>query len=92
LFIENIESLLKILKSEKKITLYTKNSKTISHFLEYNGIENASIHSTSLTLLKSFSSPQEIIICDDNLSKIFVKKRLKRSLSENIDLLLQIKP
>jgi hypothetical protein len=32
-----------------------------------------------------------IVICDDNISRIFVKRRVKRSLSENLDLALQIK-
>jgi hypothetical protein len=32
-----------------------------------------------------------LVICDDNISRIFVKKRIKKSLSENLDLLLQIK-
>lgn len=92
LFIDSLENLIKTIKSGKKITIYTKNEKTISTFLEYNNLENVTIHKTELTLLKSFQSEKEIIICDDNLSKIFVKKRVKKSFSENIDLLLQIKP
>lgn len=92
LFIDNLENLIKILKSDKKIIIYTKNEKTISTFLEYNNISWVTIHKTNLTLLKSFQSKNEIVIADDNLSKIFVKKRVKKSLSKNIDLLLQIKP
>lgn len=92
LFIDNLENLIKILKENKKVKIYTKNEKTIQTFLEYNNIENIEIHKTDLTILKSFKSKNEVVICDDNLSKIFVKKRVKKSLSENIDLLLQIKP
>lgn len=92
LFIDNLENLVKVLKSEKKVKIYTKNERTIQTFLEYNNIENIEIHKTDLTILKSFKSSKEIVICDDNLSKIFVKKRVKKSLSENIHLLLQIKP
>ncbi len=92
LFIDNLENLVKVLKSEKKVKIYTKNERTIQTFLEYNNIENIEIYKTDLTILKSFKSSKEIIICDDNLSKIFVKKRVKKSLSENIDLLLHIKP
>lgn len=92
LFIDNLENLIKILKENKKVKIYTKNERTIQTFLEYNNISNIEIHKTDLTILKSFKSSKEIIICDDNLSKIFVKKRVKKSLSENIDLLLQIKP
>ncbi|MDD5769341.1 MAG: CarD family transcriptional regulator [Candidatus Gracilibacteria bacterium] len=92
LFIDNIENLIKLLKSDKKISIYTKNEKTILKFLEYNNISNILVYKTDLTILKSFKSSNEIVICDDNLSKIFVKKRVKKSLSENLDLLLQIKP
>jgi len=60
--------------------------------LKYNNILNIEIYKTDLTILKSFKSKNEVIICDDNLSKIFIKKRVKKSLSKDIDLLLQIKP
>ncbi len=33
-----------------------------------------------------------IVICDDNISRIFIKKRIKRSLSKNLDLMMQISP
>ena len=33
-----------------------------------------------------------VFICDDNISRIFIKKRRKRSISKEMDLLLQIKP
>ncbi len=32
-----------------------------------------------------------IIICDDNISRIFIKKRLKKSIVKELDLLMQIK-
>lgn len=92
LFIDNLENLVKILHTDKKVTIYTKNERSIATFLEYNNISGIEIIKTDLTILKSFKSPREIVICDDNLSKIFVKKRVKKSLSENLDLLLQIKP
>lgn len=31
-------------------------------------------------------------ICDDNISRIFIKRRTKKSFAKNLDLLLQIKP
>jgi len=34
----------------------------------------------------------EMYICDDNIARIFVKKRVKKSMSKKLDLLLQIKP
>jgi transcription-repair coupling factor len=33
----------------------------------------------------------EVFICDDNIGRLFIKKRVKRSLSKNLNLLLQIK-
>ncbi len=102
LFIDNLENLIKILKSDTKVVIYTKNKTPLETFLEYNNIENIEIHTTDLNILKSFkkintlwgnSQKQQLyVICDDNLSKIFVKKRVKKSLSQNLDLLLQIKP
>lgn len=93
LFVENIENLKKLLENKsisKKI--YTKNPKNIQNFLEYNNLENIKISENKLTFLKSYKNLEEVVICDDILSKIFVKKRVKKSVSENLDLLLQIKP
>lgn len=90
LFLNNIEDFIKILKGSKKISIYTKNIKNIKNFLEYNNLD-ALVFETNLNILKSFETPKEIYICDDNLFKIFTKKRLKKSLSQNIDLLLSIK-
>lgn len=92
IFIDSLENLIKILQNDKKMSIYTKNDSTLETFLEYNNIQNISLHKTQLNILKSFQSSTEIVICDDNLSKIFVKKRVKKSLSQNLDLLLQIKP
>jgi hypothetical protein len=56
-----------------------------------NNLENIEIYETTLINLKSFRTQKSIIITDDNLSRIFIKKRIKRSLSKNLDLLMQIK-
>lgn len=91
-YIENVDNLVKTLKQDKNIQVYTKNVKQIENFIIYNNLENIKVHKTELNILKSYLDEKNIIICDDILSKIFVKKRLKRSISENLDLLLQIKP
>lgn len=91
IFIDSLELLIKKLKESKEKIIYSKNQNTIQSFLEYNSILNVKVIPTKLTLLKSFQTEKQIVICDDILSKIFVKKRIKKSLSENIDLLLQIK-
>jgi hypothetical protein len=72
--------------------IYTKNLNNIENFLEYNNILDIEVLENKLTFLKSYKNPKNLVICDDILSKIFVKKRVKKSVSENIDLLLQIKP
>jgi hypothetical protein len=85
--------------------IITKNTKIINNYLNLNNLEDVVVLETSLNNLKSFKvtripnpSPdrreenrENIVICDDNISRIFVKKRIKRSLSENLDLALQIK-
>ena len=94
LFLEKIEDLKNLLidnNFNKKIII-TKNKSTIQNFIEYNNILNIEIIETSLNNLKSFKNEQIIVICDDNISRIFIKKRIKRSISKKLDLLLQIKP
>lgn len=91
LFIDNINNLTKLFSKNKTIFVFTKNPKTINNFLEYNNLSVKNIFQTSLNFLKSYENQKEIIICDDIISKVFIKKRIKRSLSENIDLMLQIK-
>jgi transcription-repair coupling factor (superfamily II helicase) len=53
---------------------------------------NIEIIEAKLTVLKSYQTYNSCVICDDNISRIFVKKRVKRNMSKKLDLLLQIKP
>lgn len=94
IFIDNITELTKILKdnNNKEVFIFTKNTKTINDFLEYNNIKVKHIEKTWLNFLKSYNNKKEIVICDDIISKVFIKKRIKRNISENIDLMIQIKP
>ena len=91
LIINNIESFKDILNDSKNKIVITKNPKLINNFVELNNIDWTKILETSSNKLKSFSFEKGIVICDDNISRIFVKKRVKRTLSESMDLLLQIK-
>lgn len=104
LFLENIDDL-KNLLDEKWIRKYifTKNKNTIKNFLDLNNLHWVEVYETNLNNLKSFRISPEyssgwtkpvgtIVITDDNISRIFVKKRIKRSLSKNLDLMMQIKP
>ncbi len=93
IFIENLKQLEeKIVSKEKKTIFYTKSPKVLQNFLTQNNFyENIEVIQTHLVILKSYQTPQVQIICDDNLSKIFIKKRKRKSVSENVDLLLHIK-
>ncbi len=93
IYIENLEKFTEILKEKKKkLIIYTKNKKTLKNFLDYNNIVWIEIIETNMNNLKSFENDKEIIICDDNISRIFIKKRLKKSIIKELDLLMQIKP
>jgi len=91
--IENLEQLKEFLiwKAWKKI-IYIKNEKIIQEFLDYNNIPNIEVRThTSGHHIKSFMSPSLTILCDDILQKLFIKRRVKRKLTEDIDLLLKVK-
>lgn len=91
-FIDTLEKLTHTLAQIKNGTIYTKHPQTLWNYLEYNLLWHIKVFPTSLNILKSFQSPDKLIICDDILSKIFVKKRVKKKISQDIDLMLQITP
>lgn len=92
LHITTLKELIDLLSDTKKTCeIYTKNIKSINNFLEYNQLHHIKVFESKLNFIKSFHSHQKYVICDDILSKIFIKKRLKKSLNKDIDLLLQIK-
>ena len=93
LYIEKIEDF-KILLESKWIKKYifTKNRNTINNFLNLNNLSGIEIIETNLLNLKSFKTAREYVITDDNISRIFVKKRIKRSMAKNLDLMMQISP
>ena len=93
LFLNDLDDFKKVLEDKiyKKKYIISKNDQTIKNFLEYNNIKNTKLIPTKLNSIKSFVFDDNLFIWDDNISKIFVKKRVKRSLSKNLDLLLQIK-
>ena len=92
IFVDTIDEFQKILSQNKSVKVYTKNPKAIKNFVDYNSIENIETFETKLSNLKSFQTQTEIYVCDDNIARIFVKKRVKKSMSKKLDLLLQIKP
>ncbi|MCD5375157.1 DEAD/DEAH box helicase, partial [Candidatus Gracilibacteria bacterium] len=89
--------LLKSTLGDKNMTveIYTRHNNMIERFLVENNFAHTKLHGISTHLLSSFSYPEEknkrkVVICDDILGKIFIKKRVKKKLSADIDLLLKI--
>ncbi|PZM85686.1 hypothetical protein DLH72_01735 [Candidatus Gracilibacteria bacterium] len=93
LYLSNLDDFKNILEEKKsKKYIFTKNLNTIKNFLDLNNIENIEVIKTELNNLKSFKTEKVFVFADDIISKIFVKRRVKKSFSENLDLLMQIKP
>lgn len=98
--INSLEEFKSIIESSsKEIYIYTKHRKLISEFISFNNIFHK-IHITEIhnSVFTSFYEKNETsekknvyIICDDIINPIFTKKRVKKKLSENLDLLLKIK-
>jgi len=93
LVIHNLDEFRNLLEDKSKIKyIITKNRKTISNFLNLNNLDDVIVTETNLNSIKSIKNDNIVIVWDDNISRIFIKKRIKRTLSENMDLLMQIKP
>jgi transcription-repair coupling factor len=82
------------------IIIYTKNKKTITNFIDYNNLnKDVVIKEIFWNFLKSFKINNKVrddelstlqVISDDILWKIFIKKRINKNISADIDLLLKI--
>ncbi len=80
-----------------EIQIYTRYLRTIEDFMQYNGITGISVREVSSSRLMSgmwtdASNKKHLIIADDLLSQIFVKKRTRKSIAKHLDLLLTLKP
>jgi hypothetical protein len=76
--------------------IYTRYLKTVTDFLEYNSITGIRVTEVSSAKLMSGmwkdDNGKHLIIADDILGQIFVKKRSKKSIAKHLDLLLTLKP
>ncbi len=88
--IDIVEDLKNKLSEDKSKIIFTKNKKLIENFANLNNIKNYTIIESNENLFKSFETPKNIVICDDNISKIFIKKRVKKNFKADLDLLLKI--
>jgi hypothetical protein len=93
--LNNLKSFARIENNDKLNDSYNTDNNSSSLLISSENIfRHSSAKSSDITSINpTLSNPQFSIlcICDDNLSRIFIKRRIKRTLSENMDLLLQIK-
>lgn len=75
--------------------IYTRYRKTIQDFLEHNSITWIRVTEVASTKLMSGmwtdKDGKHLIIADDLLGQVFVKKRSKKSIAKHLDLLLTLK-
>ena len=93
IYFNNLDDFKKVL--EQKNTekyIFTKNLTTVKNFLELNNLDEVKLIKTGLNNLKSFKTEKTFVFTDDIISKIFIKRRVKKTFAENMDLLMQIKP
>ncbi len=90
--ISNLDTLKDFLQSHKQVHIYTKNYDTIDNFLEYNNISWVSLHKVKINHLESFKIDSILVVCDDILSNVFIKKRIRKNFSADMDLLMKINP
>lgn len=88
--IDNVDKLKEKMSTSKNVFIFTKNTKLIENFANLNNLYYYSISKSKEIFLKSFEADNLICICDDNISQVFIKKRIKKNLSKDLDLLLKI--
>lgn len=88
---KSLEELQKLLRDTAgSYTLYTKHTKLLAEFLSLNTLHHVELRTVEHPLTESFCYGTQIVLCDDILSSLFIKKRSKKKLSQDIDLLLKI--
>lgn len=87
--IEDFNDFLSNFKWKKFI--YTKSKKVVLDYLEINNIKNVEVFSKKIKSTSFKNLDKSCFIFDDIISKIFVKRRVKKSLTKEFDLLLEIK-
>jgi transcription-repair coupling factor (superfamily II helicase) len=88
--LQELEILVK--KFGNSVYFYTKHTKALHNFLEYNNLTSGSVKEVNLGGLESFVIGDIYFIADDILGDIFIRNRTKKSIVKNLDLLLEIRP
>ena len=87
----SLEELTKILNDTQiKNYIFTKHSKLITEFIQLNNIGHTELVRLDHPLSESFRIEDSQILCDDILAPLFIRRRKKKNLSHDIDLLLRI--
>ncbi len=76
----------------ENVHFYTKHTKVLRNFLEYNNLVSGGIKEMNIGSLDSFSISDTYYVADDVLGDIFIRNRTKKSIVKNLDLLLEIRP
>lgn len=76
----------------KSVYFYTKHTKALRNFLEYNNLTSGSVEEVHISGLESFAIGDRYFVADDILGDIFIRNRTKKSIVKNLDLLLEIRP
>lgn len=98
--ISNIQDFIAILRNNPNVEILTRYTDTVRTFLRENGLSHIPLQSVTSRQLESanipenaaFPHPPMMLIADDIIGKIFVKKRKPQSLAKNLDLLISLTP
>lgn len=90
--IQSLQELEALVKNfGESVHFYTKHTKALRNFLEYNNLSSGKIEEVQIGGLDSFAIGDEYFIADDILGDIFIRNRTKKSIAKNLDLLLEIR-
>lgn len=92
--INHIDALLWVLRDTQYecVRIYTKLEMTLREFLEFHTLSRVELIGVKKVWLQSAIRGSEIILCDDILGEIFVRKRSKKSIAKHLDLLISLSP
>lgn len=90
LSLQELETLVK--NFGKSVHFYTKHTKALRNFLEYNNLAPGGVEEVNISGLESFAIGDTYFVADDILGDIFIRNRTKKSIVKNLDLLLEIRP
>lgn len=86
----------KLLEEGVNKVVYTKNTELVNNFLDYNNIDWVEVKRSLANFAESFTFEhpewKKYVITDDIISKVFIKKRVKKSVWKQMDLMMQINP